>query len=154
MDVISQSDSRRTCESRPVNNWISQNHWPLIHYRGSDWMAYIILLHWYCDDYLHNSEHHLDSSQQGHISLSGNCQKPCRSAMNAILWRNIRCLEHFYPSVYLSVRPPVCYTFFTMFLSLYHHDIFRNYYHWQTWCPCKRSRSEVKGQSHRGHDPI
>ena len=23
-------------------------------------------------------------------------------------------------------------------------------YHWQTWCPCKRSRSEVKGQGHRG----
>ena len=27
-------------------------------------------------------------------------------------------------------------------------------YHWQTCCPCKRSRSEVKGQGHKGHDPI
>ena len=31
-----------------------------------------------------------------------------------------------------------------MFLSLYHHEIVRNYYHWQKWCPCQRSRSEVK----------
>ena len=37
-----------------------------------------------------------------------------------------------------------------MFPSSYHHEIFRSYYHWQTWCPCKRSRSEVKGQGHRG----
>ena len=31
-----------------------------------------------------------------------------------------------------------------MFLSSYHHEFFRSYYHWQKWCPCKRSRSEVK----------
>ena len=37
----------------------------------------------------------------------------------------------------------VCYTFFTMFLSSY-HEIFISYYQWQKWCPCKRSRSEVK----------
>ena len=36
-----------------------------------------------------------------------------------------------------------------MFLSSYHPEIFRSYYYWQTWCPCKRSRSEVKGQGHR-----
>ena len=52
-------------------------------------------------------------------------------------------------SVRLSVRPSVCYTFFTMFLSPY-HEIFRSYYQWQKWCPCKRSRSEVKCQGHRG----
>ena len=52
-------------------------------------------------------------------------------------------------SVCLSVR----HTFFTMFPSLYHHEIFRSYYQWQKWRPCKRSRSEVKGQGHRGHDP-
>ena len=57
-------------------------------------------------------------------------------------------------SVCLSVCLSVCDTFFTMFLSLYHHEIFRSDYQWQKWCPCKRSRSEVKGQSHRGHDPI
>ena len=39
-----------------------------------------------------------------------------------------------------SVRPSVCLsvTPFTMFLSSYHH--------WQKWCPCKRSRSEIKDQ--------
>ena len=61
------------------------------------------------------------------------------------------------PSVCLSVRPSVrlsvCHTFFTMFPSSYHHVIFRSYYHGQKWCPCKRSRSEVKGQGHRGQHP-
>ena len=56
-------------------------------------------------------------------------------------------------SVCLSVRPSVCHTFFTMFPSSYHHEIFRSYYHGQKWCPCKRSRSEVKGQGHRGQHP-
>ena len=57
-------------------------------------------------------------------------------------------------SVCLSVRPSVCHTFFTMFPSSYHLEIFRSYYHWPTWCPYKRSRSEIKAQGHRGHDPI
>ena len=56
-------------------------------------------------------------------------------------------------SVRLSVRPSVCHTFFTMFPSSYHHEIFRSYYHGQKWCPCKRSRSDVKGQGHRGQHP-
>ena len=56
-------------------------------------------------------------------------------------------------SVCPSVRPSVRHTFLTMFPSLYHHEIFRSYYQWQKWCPCKRSRSEVKGQGHRGHNP-
>ena len=51
-------------------------------------------------------------------------------------------------SVRLSVRPyvrlSVCHTFFTMFPSSYHHEIFRSYYHGQKWCPCKRSGSKVK----------
>ena len=57
-------------------------------------------------------------------------------------------------SVRPSVCPSVCHTIFTMFSSSYHPEIFRSNYHWPTWCPCKRSRSEVKGQGHRGHDPI
>ena len=57
------------------------------------------------------------------------------------------------PSVCLSVCPSVCHTFLTMFPSSYHHEIFRSYYQWQKWRPCKRSRSEVKGQGHRGHNP-
>ena len=67
----------------------------------------------------------------------------------------------YFPSVCLSVRPSVCpsvcpsvrHTFLTMFPSSYHHEIFRSYYQWQKWRPCKRSRSEVKGQGHRGHNP-
>ena len=52
------------------------------------------------------------------------------------------------PSVRLSVRPSVClsvcHTFLTMFPSSSHHEIFRSYYQWQKWRPCKRSRSKVK----------
>ena len=57
--------------------------------------------------------------------------------------------EWSFPSVCLSV----CHTFLTMFPSLYHHEIFRSYYQWQKWRACKRSRSEVKGQGHRGQHP-
>ena len=42
-------------------------------------------------------------------------------------------------SVCLSVH----HTFLTMFPSSYHPEIFRSYYQWQKWCPCKRSRSKV-----------
>ena len=45
------------------------------------------------------------------------------------------------PSVSLSLCRSVCHTFFTMFLSSYRYKIFRSYYQWQKWCPCKRSRS-------------
>ena len=55
--------------------------------------------------------------------------------------------EWYFPSACLSV----CHTFFTMFSSSYHHEIFRSDYQWQKWRPCKRS--EVKGQGHRGHNP-
>ena len=51
-------------------------------------------------------------------------------------------------SVRLSVCLSVRHTFFTMFPSSYHHEIFRSYYHGQKWCPC--TRSEVKCQGHRG----
>ena len=47
-------------------------------------------------------------------------------------------------SVCLSVRLSVCHTFLTMFPSSDHHEIFRSYYQWQKWRPCKRPRSEVK----------
>ena len=61
--------------------------------------------------------------------------------------------EWFSPSVCPSVRLSVCHTFLIMFPSSYHHEIFMSYYQWQKWRPCKRSRSEVKGQGHRGHNP-
>ena len=44
------------------------------------------------------------------------------------------------PSVCLSVRPSVP----PFSPCSHHHEIFRSYYHGQKWCPCKRSRSEVK----------
>ena len=44
-----------------------------------------------------------------------------------------------------SIRPSVCLShLLTMFPSSYHHGIFRSYYQWQKWRPCKRSSSEVK----------
>ena len=46
-------------------------------------------------------------------------------------------------SVCLSVTP-FWLVWRTMFPSSYHHEIFRSYYQWWKWCPCKRSRSEVK----------
>ena len=61
--------------------------------------------------------------------------------------------KQLYKWYFPSVCPSVRHTFFTMFPSSYHHEIFRSYYHGQKWCPCKRSRSEVKGQGHRGQHP-
>ena len=42
------------------------------------------------------------------------------------------------------VRLSALYTFFTMFPSLYHHEIVKSYNHWQKWWPCKRLRTDVK----------
>ena len=46
-------------------------------------------------------------------------------------------------SVCPSVRLSVCHTFFTMFPSSYHHEIFRSYYH------VVRSDVHAKGQGQR-----
>ena len=59
----------------------------------------------------------------------------------------------FYPPVRPDACPSVCHTLFTLFPSSYHHEIFRSYYQWPKWDACKRSRSEVKGQGHRGQNP-
>ena len=55
-----------------------------------------------------------------------------------------------YPSVCLPFTPYVCHTFWAKVLSSCHHEILRSNYHWRTWCPCKKSRSEINGQDHRG----
>ena len=69
---------------------------------------------------------------------------PCFSCDQAAIWMvQSVCLSVFL-SVCLSVCPSVRHTFLTMFLSTYHHEIFRSYYQWQKWRPCKRSRSKVK----------
>ena len=75
------------------------------------------------------------------------------------------CLRHWIQIMFLaatkqlyewfsrSVGLSVCDAFFIMFPSSYHHEILGSYYQLQKWCPCKRSRSEVKGQGHRGQNP-
>ena len=50
----------------------------------------------------------------------------------------------------LSVHPSHIFDYVPIIVS---YEIFRSYYQWQKWRPCKRSRSEVKGQGHRGHNP-
>ena len=59
-------------------------------------------------------------------------------------WVYFSCDQAVLWMVHRSVRLSVRHTFLTMFPSSYHHEIFRNYYHWQKWCPCKKSRSKVK----------
>ena len=75
------------------------------------------------------------------------CYSGC-SNISALLWSFLAATKQLYkwyfPSVRLSVRLSVCHTFFTMFPSSYHHEIFRSYYYGQKWCWCKRSRSKVK----------
>ena len=56
--------------------------------------------------------------------------------------------------LYECLSPSVRHTFFTMILSSSHLDIFKSDYQWEKWCSCKRSRSEVKGQCHRGQNQI
>ena len=60
------------------------------------------------------------------------------SCDQAAIWLVLSVCPSVRPSVCLSVR----HTFFTMFPSSYHHEIFRSYYQWQKWRPCKRSRSK------------
>ena len=66
--------------------------------------------------------------------------------------------EWFSPSARLSVGtsvcPSLCHTFFNHVSSSYHHENYSSYYQCQKWYPCKRSRSEVKGQGHRGTNPL
>ena len=74
--------------------------------------------------------------------------KTCICSWYQFLAATKQLYKWYFPSVCLSVRPSVClsvcHTFFTMFPSSYHHEIFRSYYHGQKWCPRKRSRSKVK----------
>ena len=80
------------------------------------------------------------------IFKSGHKKKSLEGVDAQFLAATKQLYDWFSPSVCLSVRPSVCpsvrHTFFTMFPSSYHHEIFRSYYQWQKWRPCKRS--EVK----------
>ena len=62
------------------------------------------------------------------------------SSDQAALWKVL--------SICLSIGLSVCYTFFAMFLSLYHHEIITS----DTSDVMKRSKSEVKGKGHRGQN--
>ena len=53
------------------------------------------------------------------------------------------------PSVCLSICPSHLFDYVPIIVSSW---IFQGYYQWQKWC--KRPRLEVKGQRHRGHNPI
>ena len=72
------------------------------------------------------------------------CLSVCPSHLFSCDQAAIWLVQSVCPSVCPSVRLSVRHTFFTMFPSSYHHEIFRSYYYGQKWCPCKRSRSEVK----------
>ena len=91
---------------------------------------------------------HISSSTVVHCFISTIRNTQLFSCDQAALWMVQSVRPSVRPSVCLSVRPSVClsvcHTCLTMFPSSYHHEIFRSYYQWQKWRPCKRSRSEVK----------
>ena len=111
------------------------------------------------------SDIHTFSFKKMHLKMSSGKWRPFCLGLNVLKWRErmkaifscdqaaLQMVFSVCLSVCPSVCPSVCHTFFTMFPSSYHHEIFRSYYHGQKWCPCKRSRSEVKGQGHRGQHP-
>ena len=75
-------------------------------------------------------------------SIQGSAYSPWRFYMNG-------CTVGNYESYPTGICLSAYHTFFTMFLSLYHHYIFGNSKHWQTWCPCRRSSPDVKSQIQR-----
>ena len=52
-------------------------------------------------------------------------------------------------SLKMPVHPSICLSY--LFVIVY---IFRNIYHWQKRCLCKRSKSVVKVQGHRSQHPV
>ena len=82
---------------------------------------------------------HLADSIFKWISLKEICSLFFFSCDQAALWMA--------QSVRPSVCPSVCLSHLFNYVpmaSSHHHEIFRSYYQWQKWCPCKRSRSKVK----------
>ena len=144
----------------------NHNMWPIISTNvslriQSYFRLFLLHVHWRVMRAMNIWTRHIDC----HIQ---ECTGLCAKALNSLHFRYLTVIfscdqaaiwlvQSVRPSVRLSVCPSVRlsvrHTFFTMFPSSYHHEIFRSYYWWQKWRPCKRSRSEVKGQGHRGHDP-
>ena len=104
-----------------------------------------------CNIHHSNTERYLLPYYASFVEYKWNYHKSISVIMDifscdqAALWM----VQSVRPSDRLSVR----HTFLTMLPSSYHHEMFRNYYQWKKWCPCKRSRSYVKGQGYRGHNP-
>ena len=149
-NVISWELAQRLTKKRSVCRWwlIDLNWMGVTEYiKFKNFLAAKLFPLFHSWMYQHQLNH-------GHLLTIAPC---CQSYKNGFLAATKQLYEWFSPSVCpsvcLSVRPSVCHTFLTMFPSLYHHEIFRSYYQWQKWRPCKRSRSEVKGQGHRGHNP-
>ena len=93
----------------------------------------------------------LKSQSSWNVKLAWNLVFQCMGKIFLAATKQL--YKWYFPSVRLSVCLSVRHTFLTMFPSSYHHEIFWSYYQWQKWRPCKSSRSEVKGQGHRGHNP-
>ena len=86
-------------------------------------------------------------TNQGHLSksvLSLNRMYLAQyNTSHFYLWPSSSLNGPVYLSVCLSVTP-----YFTIFLSFY----LRSNDHSKKWCPCKKSRSGIKGQGHRGQN--
>ena len=67
-------------------------------------------------------------TQIGHFRTIGWSQLSNPSDLPCFLAATKQLYDWFSPSVRLSVRLSVRHTFFTMFPSSYHHEIFRSYY--------------------------
>ena len=102
------------------------------------------------------------------------CKISRRDVMPSFVWSYCDCMEQLFVWLFFfqlrlnnsmsgsfspSVRLPVCLSVCPWHVLHYvpvivSSQIFRSYFHWQKWCPCIRSRSEVKCQGHRGQNPV
>ena len=89
----------------------------------------VFMIHTHCNKSTPSSVHFVFSCDQAALWM---VQSVCLSVCLSVC-----------PSVRLSVTP---------FWLCSHHRIIMSYYQWKKWRPCKWSRSEVKGQCHRGHN--
>ena len=88
--------------------------------------------------------------QHANLTLNTSCHYYCgfsyqrldqRSSNCAVLPVTTKLQEHLCPPVYPSVRLSVCHNFSQCSSDC---NNMKFYYHWQKWCLCKRSKSEVK----------
>ena len=127
-----------TCTNRPMLSWWLQMPWCQIGTRSSATTVLTQLWLQYPMNHIMQYFHCIAAIQQTMLWRGLEVDNPwiffsCdQAALRTLL------------SVPPSVRLSICHTVLTVFLSSYHSEIFSSHYHWQTWCPCKRSRSKVK----------